>query len=280
MNTQFNNMNNNLNNANMMNFNPNNQIYNNNNYNNFQLNNNFNKFSNFQNNVNYNNNMNNFKNNNINNISNFQNNNFNNQVLQSPTIALYHCPKCNNLIDKKLKEDHLLSHQIDEAEKNVNHRRPLNQENRYNRLIRNNMNQFPRFRMNIDNNTMNTNTSIPNMNRNIINNNAMNRHNNNHNNLNNHLPLFIIIRSKSNINHEHLNFPEIVIQDINKLEEANRKCMICLEDFKVKEKVTALPCIHFFHPNCIKEWIERKNECPVCKFELTTQNINKKMSDL
>ena len=108
----------------------------------------------------------------------------------------------------------------------------------------------------------------------------MNRHNNNYNNNHNHLPLFIIIRSRSNINHEHLNFPEIVIQDINKLEEANRKCMICLEDFKAKEKVTALPCIHFFHPNCIKEWIERKNECPVCKFELTTQNINKKMSAL
>ena len=50
--------------------------------------------------------------------------------------------------------------------------------------------------------------------------------------------------------------------------------MICLEDFKSKEKVTALPCIHFFHTPCIKEWIKEKNECPVCKFELTQQNIN------
>ena len=64
---------------------------------------------------------------------------------------------------------------------------------------------------------------------------------------------------------------------MNKLEEANRSCMICLDDFVSKEKVIALPCIHFFHPKCIKKWIENKNECPICKFVLTEENINKKL---
>ena len=77
-----------------------------------------------------------------------------------------------------------------------------------------------------------------------------------------------------------MDFPEIVLEDINKLEDGNKRCMICLEDFQSKEKVTALPCIHFFHPKCIKKWIENKNECPVCKLELTPESINKKMKDL
>ena len=58
-----------------------------------------------------------------------------------------------------------------------------------------------------------------NHNNNYINNHSNNHnHNNNHNNHNhNHLPLFIIIRSKSNINHEHLNFPEIVVHFLHKI---------------------------------------------------------------
>ena len=75
-------------------------------------------------------------------------------------------------------------------------------------------------------------------------------------------------------------FPEIVIQDVNKLEEGNKKCMICLEDFHTNEKVTSLPCIHFFHPKCIKLWMEKKLECPVCKLVLTQANIARKMKYL
>ena len=74
-----------------------------------------------------------------------------------------------------------------------------------------------------------------------------------------------------------LELSEFVIEDINKLEEANRRCMICLEEFKSKEKVTALPCIHFFHPECIKKWVANKNTCPICKFVLTEENINRKL---
>ena len=75
----------------------------------------------------------------------------------------------------------------------------------------------------------------------------------------------------------NINLPEIIIEDINKLEEGNKSYMICLEEFLSKEKVTALPCIHFFHTNCIKKWIETKNECPVCKLVLTQENIDNKM---
>ena len=69
-------------------------------------------------------------------------------------------------------------------------------------------------------------------------------------------------------------------ENVNKLEEGNKKCTICLEEFKSKEKVTALPCIHFFHTKCIKQWMENKQECPVCKLELTRTNIDRKMKYL
>ena len=74
-------------------------------------------------------------------------------------------------------------------------------------------------------------------------------------------------------------FSEIVINDISKLEEGNGKCVICLEDFHNKEKVTALPCIHLFHQKCIRKWIEKRKTCPICKFELTEENVNKKIKE-
>ena len=77
-----------------------------------------------------------------------------------------------------------------------------------------------------------------------------------------------------------LSFPEITIKDANKLEEENKKCMICLENYNSNEKVTALPCIHLFHTNCIKKWMEKKRECPICKLRLTQTNVIKKVNNL
>ncbi len=68
--------------------------------------------------------------------------------------------------------------------------------------------------------------------------------------------------------------PETQIDDVNKLDPEKRNCVICLEDFKDKEKTIALPCIHVFHSDCIKSWLGSHNCCPTCKFELTYQNIN------
>ena len=86
-------------------------------------------------------------------------------------------------------------------------------------------------------------------------------------------------RNRNHGGHAINNLPEITIEDVNKLEEGNKKCVICLEEFKSKEKVTALPCIHFFHTPCIKNWVKKNNNCPICKFELTRENLNKKMTE-
>ena len=70
------------------------------------------------------------------------------------------------------------------------------------------------------------------------------------------------------------NLPETQIEDVSKLDSEKKNCVICLEDFKNKDKAIILPCIHLFHKNCINNWLKAKNKCPICKFKLTGSNID------
>eukprot|EP01025_Chloroclados_australasicus_P052995 TRINITY_DN6196_c0_g2_i1.p1 TRINITY_DN6196_c0_g2~~TRINITY_DN6196_c0_g2_i1.p1 ORF type:complete len:286 (+),score=28.53 TRINITY_DN6196_c0_g2_i1:89-859(+) len=50
--------------------------------------------------------------------------------------------------------------------------------------------------------------------------------------------------------------------------ETYEMCSVCLEPFKDKDQVMSLPCMHFYHPNCITPWMKRQGKqatCPVCK---------------
>ena len=70
------------------------------------------------------------------------------------------------------------------------------------------------------------------------------------------------------------SLPETEVNDASKLDPDNKNCVICLEDFVDKDHIICLPCIHVFHSDCIKSWLEKNNCCPTCKFELTYENIN------
>mmetsp|Transcript_17895 Transcript_17895/g.32468 ORF Transcript_17895/g.32468 Transcript_17895/m.32468 type:complete len:314 (-) Transcript_17895:114-1055(-) len=50
------------------------------------------------------------------------------------------------------------------------------------------------------------------------------------------------------------------------------KCMVCLESFKAGEEIRILPCLHRFHKGCVDEWLARSAECPICKFNITTES--------
>jgi len=67
--------------------------------------------------------------------------------------------------------------------------------------------------------------------------------------------------------------PEIKVEDKNKLSEDNKKCTICQEEYNNNDKVIALPCLHFFHTDCIKDWFSGQNTCPNCKFLITKSNV-------
>ena len=61
------------------------------------------------------------------------------------------------------------------------------------------------------------------------------------------------------------------INDVEKLGEENKSCIICLEEFKNNESIIWLPCFHLFHNDCIRSWFERNNLCPKCKSKISLQ---------
>ena len=70
------------------------------------------------------------------------------------------------------------------------------------------------------------------------------------------------------------NLPETKIKDVSKLTSEKKECSICLEEFMEDEYLTCLPCIHAFHSTCIKDWLKRSKECPICKFMITNEILN------
>lgn len=50
-------------------------------------------------------------------------------------------------------------------------------------------------------------------------------------------------------------------------EVTNCECPICLCGFEMGEMLISLPCDkkHSFHANCIRQWLQRQNSCPLCQ---------------
>ena len=43
-------------------------------------------------------------------------------------------------------------------------------------------------------------------------------------------------------------------------------CSVCLADLADGEAVRVLqPCMHYFHPACVEEWLRNKATCPLCR---------------
>jgi hypothetical protein len=47
----------------------------------------------------------------------------------------------------------------------------------------------------------------------------------------------------------------------------NTECPVCLEEFGQNIEVAMLPCGHIAHEECLKLCLERKSECPICRFK-------------
>lgn len=87
---------------------------------------------------------------------------------------------------------------------------------------------------------------------------------------------------------KHLN-GFLIDANKNDLQSDDTICIICREDmyepneyFKKfnnriskRKKPKKLPCDHILHIGCLKEWLERSNNCPICRRSVFEKRINK-----
>ena len=53
--------------------------------------------------------------------------------------------------------------------------------------------------------------------------------------------------------------------DFSEYDENEETCTICSMTIEDGDRIGLLPCDHKFHVDCLKEWIKRKNVCPLCQ---------------
>jgi hypothetical protein len=60
----------------------------------------------------------------------------------------------------------------------------------------------------------------------------------------------------------------------NDLEEENSECTICLEKLSAGDSALRIPCGHIFHEDCVRKWLQSNNQCPMCRYELPTDDAS------
>jgi len=67
------------------------------------------------------------------------------------------------------------------------------------------------------------------------------------------------------------NLPSVVISTSNEI-NGGVTCPVCKDDMPIQTIAKQLPCMHLYHSSCILPWLSSRNTCPVCRYELPTDD--------
>jgi hypothetical protein len=69
------------------------------------------------------------------------------------------------------------------------------------------------------------------------------------------------------------SLPSISVTDQDLLIQQNKDCCICCVEYAIGDIAIRLPsCRHIFHHQCVNEWLGTRNTCPMCRWELETDD--------
>ncbi|KAI3953643.1 hypothetical protein MKW98_017467 [Papaver atlanticum] len=68
---------------------------------------------------------------------------------------------------------------------------------------------------------------------------------------------------------ENLTSVVVTQEDV---ENKSAICAVCKDEMGMEEQVKKLPCSHCYHGDCILPWLGMRNTCPVCRYELPTDD--------
>ncbi|XP_019872957.1 E3 ubiquitin-protein ligase RNF181 [Aethina tumida] len=56
------------------------------------------------------------------------------------------------------------------------------------------------------------------------------------------------------------------------ISETGTQCPVCLKEHEKGEVARKMPCNHVYHSECILPWLQKTNSCPLCRYELKTDD--------
>ncbi len=71
------------------------------------------------------------------------------------------------------------------------------------------------------------------------------------------------INNKNNDINNNILIPA-TLENVEKLNPEKKICTICLQNFENFDKIINLTCLHMFHDECIKKWLNENDYCPLC----------------
>merc|ERR1712113_941596 len=68
------------------------------------------------------------------------------------------------------------------------------------------------------------------------------------------------------------NSKEIEMKNEDENEDGHQTCPVCKDKFEDGDVCKLMPCDHLYHKDCIEQWLNHANNCPVCRYRLKTDD--------